>query len=112
MDYIQILSAAGIVGSLLTTLVQAWITNRQHLNNRAFQEKKEAYVGFFGSIAKVNSTPEEAVCAGLWAARVNIVAPEKIRKIILSYQGAPKDQRGKVVKKLEEAIRQDLGVEN
>jgi hypothetical protein len=45
MDYIQILSAAGIggiIGSLLTTVVQAWLSNKQHVADRIFQEKKEA----------------------------------------------------------------------
>lgn len=48
MDYIQLISAAGIggiVGSLLTTVVQAWLSNKQHLADRNFQEKKEAYIG-------------------------------------------------------------------
>lgn len=114
MDYIQLISAAGIggiVGSLLTTLIQAWLSNKQRLDERKFQEKKEAYVGFLTSIAKVKSTPEDAVNAALWSVRVGIVAPENIRKIIHEYKTSQNDQRDIVIAKLEESMRKDLDLE-
>lgn len=45
MDFISLLTAFGL-GSIVTAFVQAWLTKKSHLENRNFQEKKEAYVAF------------------------------------------------------------------
>ncbi len=123
MDYIQILSAAGIggiIGSLLTTLVQAWITNKQHLNNRSFQEKKEVYAGFLDAILKsdVKNTDETASLLAHWMNRIELVGnAETIKLVHRFFETNPVNdevhpERPQVFKDLKEAMRKDLGVEN
>ena len=69
MDIIQIISAAGlggVVGSLLTTIVQAYLARRSHLDDRSFQEKRDAFAGFLDAVHKseIQRTEESALYVG------------------------------------------------
>jgi hypothetical protein len=122
MELIQLLSAAGvggIVGSLLTTLVQAWIANRSYLTNRNFQEKKEAYVGFLEALhrSEVEKTPEASSRAGHWQNRCELVAPVPVRALIQQITetnpvgGKIHPERPRIIADLKAAMRTDLGVQ-
>ena len=122
MGILQILSAAGIggiVGSLLTTLVQAWISHRSYLSNRNFQEKKEAYIGFLEALhrSQVERTSEAALTAGHWQNRCELVGAIEVRRLIQRItetnpmgNGTHPD-RPTVISDLKAAMRKDLGVQ-
>ncbi len=119
MDYIQILSAAGIggtIGSLLTTLVQAWITNKQHLNNRFFQAKKEAYIGLADALrlAAVEGSDKAAKNFAYWQLRCDLVAPREVRKAIQELIDTNENMEARDIafEKLIEVLQKDLGIEN
>jgi hypothetical protein len=116
MDYVQILSAAGvggIVGSLLTTLIQSWLSNKQHLNNRSFQEKKEAYIGLIDSFrAATNVGKDIDGQFAYWSTRCSLVGTQEIIKHIQEMKTDDYDTQEVAFKKLEQAMRKDLGVEN
>lgn len=50
---ITLLSAAGlggVVGSAVTSLLQAWLSRRAVFDERRFREKKEAYTGLLDAL--------------------------------------------------------------
>jgi hypothetical protein len=122
MDYIQLISAAGIggiVGSLLTTLVQAWLSNKQHLADRNFQEKKEAYIGYLDALYKseVQKTYEAALNVGYWQNRCELVGSPNVIKFVHMMEetnptnGQAHPKRLQVLHALKEAVRKNLGVD-
>jgi hypothetical protein len=122
MDYIQLISAAGIggiVGSLLTTIVQAWLSNKQHLDDRNFQEKKEAYVGYLDAAhnSEVQRTLEAAQKWGYWQNRCELVGSLAVIKLVHAIRetnpvnGVVHPKRPQVLQELKEAMRKDLGVD-
>ncbi|MET0155394.1 MAG: hypothetical protein ABW189_04745 [Rickettsiales bacterium] len=121
MDYIRLISAArigGIVGSLLTTLVQAWLSNKQRLDDRNFQEKKEAYVGYLDAAhnSEVQRTLESVQKWGYWENRCELVGSLAVIKLAHEIRetnpvdGMMHPNRPDVIRKLKQAMRKDLGV--
>lgn len=122
-DLGPILSAAGVggvVGSLVTTLVQALFSNRAATRARDFQEKKEAYIGFLEALHRsdVEQTREASMRAGHWKNRCDLVASPSVRAVIEKIfetnpdvNGNVHPDRPKVIGDLRRAMRSDLGVE-
>lgn len=121
MDYVQLISAAGIggiIGSLLTTVVQAWLANQQLLSSRSFQEKKEAYVGYLDACTRneIEGTESSFILTGYWKNRIELVgSPEVIGhcvKIIETnpIKGEMHPERPAVMHNLKNAMRKDLGL--
>jgi hypothetical protein len=122
MDIIQLISAAGvggIIGSLLTTVVQGWLSNRQHIADRNFQEKKEVYVGFLQAIheSDINRAPEAAKNVGHWQNRCELVASKEVNEAIKEFfltnpvNGDVHPDRPRVLREIKVAMRKDLGVQ-
>lgn len=122
MEIFQFLSVAGlggVIGSLVTTLLQAWILKNSAMTARNFQEKKEAYVCFLEALhrSQIEKTPEAAERAGHWQNRCELVAPQKVRALIARIfetnpvRGVPHPDRPKVISDLKSAMRSDLGVQ-
>lgn len=122
MEKFQVLSVAGfggIIGSLITTALQAWFSRKFALSTRNFQEKKEAYIGFLEALhrSQVEQTQEAAERAGHWQNRCELVAPEKVRSLIVQIfetnpiGGKPHPDRPMVISELKSAMRSDLGVQ-
>ena len=122
VDIVQLISAAGIggiVGSLLTTLVQAWISSHAALADRRFQEKKEAYIGFLEALAtsEIEPTPGNSLRAGHWINRCELVAPPRVRALAARINATNPDgdrihpERPQVMAELKAAIREDLGIQ-
>ena len=123
MEILQLLSAAGIggiIGSLLTTVAQAWLSHKSYLANRNFQEKKEAYIGFLESLhrSEIEGTQEASLRVGHWLNRCELVGSKAVR--MLSYKitetnptkgGGVHPDRLQVLGNLKIAMRKDLGVE-
>jgi|GEM_PF-1043018 hypothetical protein len=121
MDVVQIISAAGIggvVGSLLTTIVQAYYARRSHLDDRSFQEKKEAYIGYLDATYKsdIQRNEEAALYCGHWKNRCEVVASkeviEALEKIIKTnpIDGKVHPDRPQAMHELKEAMKKDLGI--
>lgn len=122
MDTIQLLSAAGIggiIGSLLTTVVQSWLSHRSYLTNRNFQEKKEAYTNLLDAIYKSETEPNEttALYCGLCVNKCELVASKEVVELLYKYgetnpiNGTVHPDRPSVMRKLKDAMRKDLGVQ-
>lgn len=116
MDIIQLLSAAGIggiVGSLLTTVMQSWLSHKSYLANRNFQEKKEAYIGFLEAYRRacLKSGRDEKNNFAYWAVRCDFVAPEEIRLLIQQMKTENYEQQDRAFESVKELMRKDLGVQ-
>ena len=121
INFIQLFSAAGIggiVGSLITTLLQGWFSYRTGLSTRSFQERKEAYIGFLEALhrSEVEQTREASLRAGHWRNRCELVAPDQIRNLIEQVfqtnpvNGKTNPNRPCVIEELRKAMRTDLGI--
>ncbi len=116
MDVIQLISAAGIggvIGSLLTTVVSAWLSNKQYISNRNFQEKKEAFIGLLEAYraACLNSDEETKNQFAYWSVRCALVTPIEIREMIEDMKISNFERQNDVFNKLQEAMRKDLKVD-
>lgn len=114
MDIIQLISAAGIggiIGSLLTTVVQSWLSHKSYIINRNFQEKKEAYIGLLEAYRKAClSGQDEQNNFAYWAVRCDLVAPKEIRVLIGQMKTKNYEQQSKAFDDVRESMRKDLGI--
>lgn len=83
MDILQLISAAGfggIVGSLLTTIVQSFLSEKSRIDERNFQEKKEAYTGALSAYQNVclNNDKKGVLKFALWVDRCELVANKQL----------------------------------
>lgn len=118
MDIVQLISAAGIggiVGSLLTTLAQAWFSNKQYVNSRNFQEKKEAYIGLLEAYraACFESGKDKEKKLGdfaYWSVRCALVSPKEICSLVEQMKTSDTAKQSVAFKELQNLMRKDLGV--
>lgn len=120
MDWIHLISAAGfggIAGSLATTLLQAWVSDKAATKQRNFEAKKLAYVEFLNAFNKAEEkpTPEtvyhERHCINV----CDLVGSNEISELLDAFVCAynPKDplqlKRHEILGKIKKAMRKDLG---
>ena len=120
---ITFLSAAGfggIMGSAVTSLLQAWLSKKAAFGERSFREKKEAYVGYLNAIhrSEIERTSEAAKYVGHWQNVCDLVASAPVRSHIAQTfatnplnDGSPHPERPKAMADLKTAMRADLGIE-
>lgn len=110
----------GIIGSAMTSLLQAWLSRKAALNERRFREKKEAYIGYLNALyrSEIEGTSEAAKHVGHWRNVCDLVASDSVRNHIDQMfatnpvnDGRPHPERPKVLANLKAAMRSDLGVE-
>ncbi len=79
----SVAGAGGIVGSLVTSMLQSWLSRRTALDERKFREKKEAYAGLLNAIYQVTSerSPANIKEANYWRARCDLVGSEQVRSM-------------------------------
>jgi hypothetical protein len=113
MSVVQFISAFGL-GAVITAIIQAWLTHRGEISKRAFQEKKECYIGLLEAYhrAAVENTDQAAKNFAYWQMRCELVAPEQVRKAIQEIVNTNdnRDQRGVAHENLKRALRKDLGI--
>lgn len=117
LSYIQLFTAFGL-GSIVTAFIQAWLTKKSYLENRNFQEKKEAYVGFLKASheQEVKKTHESALFLGHMIGICELVGSKEVTRILQKFMetnpinSKPHPNRPEVVKNLIKAMRKDLGV--
>lgn len=113
MDVVQLISAAGIggiLGSVITTLLQSWILNKQRINDRIFQEKKESYLGLIMAYrnAVISGNDKDKEFA-YWSVRCNLLAPLSISKLINDMKTDNFSIQEKAFSELQIAMKDDLG---
>ncbi|MBS7789145.1 hypothetical protein KTR66_04015 [Roseococcus sp. SDR] len=113
LQLIPLLTAFGL-GSIVTTLVQAWLSQRSKKDELRFQEKKAAYVGLLEAYhrAAVEGTDEAAKHFAYWQMRCDLVASKEVRDAIRLIIDTNDDRSGRVRAHatLQEAMRADLGI--
>ena len=115
MQVLQFVSAFGL-GALASALVQYWLSRRATLADRAFVEKKEAYIGLLEAIhrSEVEKTDAAALLAGHWIFRCELVGSpsvvEAVEELLRTnpVSDAPHPSRPDVMKALKSAMRKDL----
>jgi hypothetical protein len=112
--FIVSLIAAFGLGSLLTALVQSWLSRRVQIEDRNFGERKEAYIGLLSAYHKaaVEGTDAAAKEFAYWQMRCELVAPQKVREAIerIISTNDERELRYEAHDQLKEALRADLGV--
>jgi hypothetical protein len=110
---ISLLTAFGL-GSIVTALVQAWLSRRYTLDERNFQERKSAYIGLLEAYhrAAIEGTDEAAKSFALWQMRCELVAPAPVCNAISQIIATNEDRHGRNIahENLKIAMRADLKV--
>ena len=114
---IPLFTAFGL-GSIVTALIQAWLTQRSKDDERRFREKQAAYIGLLDSLhqAAVNSSDQAAKGFAHWQARCDLVAPktvrDTIRNLVAQYVETNKDAvaRESALEAMKSAMRADLRI--
>jgi hypothetical protein len=110
---ISLLTAFGL-GSIVTALVQAWLSRKYSLDERNFQERKSAYIGLLEAYhrAAVEGTDAAAKSFALWQMRCELVAPAPVRNAIAQIVATNEDRDGRNIahENLKIAMRADLKV--
>lgn len=110
---VPLLTAFGL-GSIVTALIQSWLSQRSKRDERAFREKQEAYVGLLEAYhrAAVEGTDEASKLFAYWQMRCELVAPTVVRDAIRRIVETNEDRAGrqKADADMKAAMRADLGV--
>ena len=88
------------------------------MDDRNFQEKKEAYIGYLDATTRnqIEQTESSYILTGYWKNRIELVgSPEIIKSCIRIVETNPTNgkahpERPHVMDELKEAMRKDLGV--
>lgn len=111
---VSVIAAFGL-GSLLTAFLQSWLTRRSQIDERNFEERKQAYIGLLEAYhrAAVDGTDAAAKEFAYWQMRCELVAPETVREAIERIVSTNDDKGARRVahEQLKGALRSDLGVE-
>lgn len=120
MDWIQLISAAGlggIIGSIGTTFLQAWLSDKATTRQRNFEVKKLAYVEFLEALNNSQKNPSEETTYREWYC-INVcdlVSSKEVRNLLdifvtEHFSSAPTDRnRAYTIGKIKQAMRKDLG---
>jgi hypothetical protein len=116
MEILQIIFAGGL-GAVIGTVIQSVWASKTAKEQRTYQEKKEAYVGFLNAIhrSEIEKTHEAALYAGHWQFICEIVGNQSVRDCLKRYEesnpidGKAHPERREVMEDLKEAMRQELG---
>ena len=110
---IPLLASFGL-GSVVTSLVQAWLAGRSNAEDRRYSEKQAAYIGLLEAYhrAAVEGTPEAAKNFAYWQLRCELVGTHEIRKAIQDIIDTNDDPVGRndAHERMKRAMRADLGI--
>jgi hypothetical protein len=113
MSLISLLTAFGM-GSIITALVQSWLSRRSQTDERRFREKQQAYIGLLEAYhrAATERTAEAAKNFAYWQMRSSLVAPLAVRLAVQKVIDTNEDKQGRALaqQEMEEEMRKDLGV--
>lgn len=113
MNVLPLLTAFGL-GSVITVLLQAVVTQLAQKSGRSFDERKAAYIRLLEAYqrAAVEGTDAAAKEFAYWQMRCDLVAPEAVRLAISRIVETNDDLsgRGTAHEELKRALRVDLGI--
>lgn len=112
---IPLITAFGL-GSIVTAVVQAWLSRRTQQDERSFREKQAAYIGLLEAYhrAAVEGTDDAAKAFAYWQMRCELVAPAPVRDAIRRIVDTNDDRLGRssAHNDLQTAMRADLRITN
>lgn len=112
-EIVSLLTAFG-VGSIVTAVIQSWLTQKGKQDKRRFQEKQTAYVGLLEAYHKaaVEGTEDAGKQFAYWQMRCELVASESVRDAISRIVMTNDDRQGRQVahEDMKKAMRDDLGI--
>ena len=112
-DILPLLTAFGL-GSIVTALIQSWLTHKQRSKERNFDERKQSYVGLLEAYHKaaVTNSDEAGKEFAYWQMRCELVAPKEVRLAIENIVATNdnKPARYEAHEALKVALRKDLGI--
>ncbi|WP_417486418.1 hypothetical protein [Maricaulis sp.] len=113
MDVIALLTAFGL-GSIVTTLVQTYLTRKSALDDPNYEERKQAYVGLLEAYhrAAVENSKEAGKEFAYWQMRCELVSPQPVRNAIQAIieTNERRAERQVAHEALKNVLRADLGV--
>ena len=119
---VSFLSAAGvggIIGSIVTSFLQSWLSRRAALDERRFREKKEACLNILLAIKEleIKATLQAEKNFLYWIAVCDLVASPEVRSNIRRLSetnplgdGSTHHGRQEVMANIIAAMRADLGI--
>lgn len=114
-NLIPLITAFGL-GSVVSALIQSWLSRRLTNDERRFREKQAAYVGLLEAYhrAAVEGTDEAGKAFAYWQMRCELVAPESVREAIRRITATNDDRHGRDAahRDMQVAMRADLGITN
>lgn len=110
---ITLLTAFGL-GSIMSVLIQAWLSRSWKQNERQFEEKKSAYIGLLEAYhrAAIEGTDEAAKNFAYWQMRCELVASSEVSSAIsqiIETNDKP-IERNIAHERLKSSMRQDLNI--
>ena len=101
------------LGSILNTLISAWVTRSAKHSDRLFEQKKEAYLGLLSALhaAAVQPSDEASKAYALWQTKCNLFGSEEVSRfaqMIVDTNDSPRNERDTAFNGLLSAMRDDL----
>jgi len=113
MDVLALLTAFGL-GTVVTTIVQAWLSKRTHIDDRKFLQKREAYIGLLEAYHKaaIEASDSAAKNFAYWQMRCDLVGSQAVREAVnrIIETNDDREGRSKAHQDLKEAMRADLRI--
>jgi len=112
LDFVALLTAFG-VGSLVTAVIQFWLSDRATAKKRIHDERKEAYIGLLESWVMYESgqsNKQGEYTVGHWLLRSQLVASEATLLLLDKWEQTEpgSSDRIRATKSLKAAMRLDL----
>lgn len=120
LPFLSAAGLGGIVGAIVTTFLQAWLSRKTTLDERRFREKKDAYVNLLLAIhqSEIERSPQAAKFVGHWTNIIDLVGSSAVRHACLKLRdtnplpnGDHHPDRPQALGDLKSAMRTDLGVD-
>ena len=120
LPFLSAAGLGGIIGAVVTTFLQSWLSRRTALDERRFREKKDAYVNLLHALhrSEIENSPEAAKLVGHWTNVIDLVGSGAVRRCCLRIRatnplpdGAPHPTDRKHWRILKSAMRADLGID-
>ena len=105
------------IGSVLTALVTHWTSRRASIQDRWYQERREAYLGLLQSLhdAAVAASDEASRAYALWQTRCDLFGSPEVARCaqrIVETNDGPRSDRNAAFRDLLAAMRADLREKN
>ena len=112
IDWLGFLGAFGL-GSVITALVQSFLSIKANDRQRRYLERKEAYIGLLDSWRKDDeegNPPSNAFVNGHWALRCQLVGSDTVKSAIDTWMATEPGTKARqnVTKAIKRAMRDDL----